>query len=56
MRSGLPGFAADAGEPALIGVRPRDRRRMTALQREGERFVQQVGRFINFPEKPQDHG
>src|SRR5215471_19084218 len=56
MRSGLPGFAADAGEAACIGVRPRDRRKVAALSSEAQRAVQQASRLIDFPERPQDHG
>ncbi len=56
MRSGLPGFAADAGKTAFIGMRPRDGRMVTALPGEVERAVQQAGRLIDFPEGPQNHG
>src|SRR5262249_52366763 len=55
MRSGLPGFAADAGKTALIGMRPRDCRKVTALPGEAERAVQQVNPLIYFPEGPQDY-
>ena len=56
MRSGLPGFAVDAGKAARIGVRPRDRRKVAALPGEAQRAVQQTSRLIDFPEGPQDHG
>src|SRR5215468_2919852 len=56
MRSGLPGFAADAGKAARIGARPRDRWKVAALSSEAQRAVQQASRLIDFPERPQDHG
>jgi len=56
MRSGPPGFAADAGKAARIGARPRDRWKVAALSSEAQRAVQQASRLIDFPERPQDHG
>ena len=55
MRPGLPGFAADAGKTARIGMRPSDCRKVTTLPGEAERAVQQASRLIDFPERPQDH-
>ena len=54
MRSGRVGLTADSGKTALISVHPRDRRKMTALLREAQRAVQQAGRLIDFPERPED--
>jgi len=56
MRSGLSGSATDAGKTARIGIRPRDRRKVTALPGKADGAVQQVSCFIDFPEGPQDHG
>jgi len=39
MRPDLPGFTADAGKTAFIGVRPRDRRMVTDLTGDVERAV-----------------
>src|SRR5262245_65070131 len=55
MRSGLPGFAADAGKTACVGKRPCDCRQVSALPGEAERAVQQASRLIDLPERPQDH-
>src|SRR5258708_40375456 len=54
MRSGLAGFAADAGKAARIGVCPCDRRQVAALPGKVERAFQQAGRLIDFAERPQD--
>src|SRR5208337_3369422 len=53
MRPDLPGFTADAGKTAFIGVRPRDRRMVTDLTGDVERAVQQASRPIDFPERPE---
>ena len=55
MRSGLPGFAADARKTAVIGMRPRNRWKVADLSSEAERAIQQANRLINFTESPQDH-
>src|ERR1700738_3372220 len=55
MRSGPPGFAADAGKTARVGMRPCDCRKGSALPGEAERAVQQASRLIDLPERPQDH-
>src|SRR5262245_56693239 len=55
MGSGLPGFAADAGKAAVIGMRPRDSRKVAALPGEAERGVQKASRLIDIPERPKDH-
>ena len=55
MRSGPPGFAADAGKTAHVGMRPCDCRKVSALPGEAERAVQQASRLIDLPERPQDH-
>src|SRR6266478_213643 len=54
MRSGLPRSATDAGKTAHIGLHPCECRNVTVLAGEAECAVQQAGRFIGLPERPQD--
>ena len=54
MRSGLLGSATDSGKTAHIGLHPCECRNVTVLAGEAEGAVQQAGRFIDFPERPQD--
>ena len=55
MRSGLRGSATKAGKTARRGMHPCECRNVTVLPGEAERAVQKASRFIDFPERPQDH-